>query len=133
MIIAPRASANYVQVIAKNSFDLDKNQWVTIQKKERVIEKKEIKKIEISNRFIFTRQGDIDRMPEEDLILKLNLEIRRLKNMSKSVEAIKILYLGKKAIFVFLSDKSDVNELINKYRDRLIKIVETVDVLVINV
>ena len=34
-------------------------------------------------------------------------------------------------IFVFLSDKSDVNELINKYRNRLIKIVKTVNVLVI--
>ena len=53
--------------------------------------------------------------------------------MPKSVKAIKMLYLGRKAIFVFLSDKLDVNELVNKYRDRLIKIVKTVDVLVIGV
>ena len=52
--------------------------------------------------------------------------------MPKSVKAIKMLYLGRKAIFVFLSDKSDVNELVIKYRDRLIKIVKTVNVLVIN-
>ena len=79
------------------------------------------------------RQGDIDRIPEENLILELNIEIRRLEGMPKSVKTIKILYLGKKAISVFLSDKSDVNELINKYRNRLIKVVKTVDVLVIGV
>ena len=52
--------------------------------------------------------------------------------MSKSIKAIKILYLGKKTISVFLSDKLDVNELVNKYRNRLIKIVKTVNVLVIS-
>ena len=36
------------------------------------------------------------------------------------------------AIFVFLSNKSDVNELVNKFRDRLIKIIKTVNVLVIS-
>ena len=82
---------------------------------------KKIKTVKISNRFIFIRQGDIDRISEKNLILKLNIKIKRLKNMPKSVKTIKILYLGKKAISVFLSDKSDVNELVNKYRDRLIK------------
>ena len=53
--------------------------------------------------------------------------------MPKSVKTIKILYLGKKTIFVFLSDKSDVNELVNKYRNRLIKIVKIVNVLVTDV
>ena len=130
---APRASASYVQIIAKNSSDLDKNQWVTVQKKGRVIEKKEVKKIKISNRFMFIRQGDIDRMPKKDLILKLNIEIRRLKSVSKSVKTIKMSYLGKKAISVLLSDKSDVNELVNKYRNRLIKIVKTINVLVTDV
>ena len=94
--------------------------------------KKKTKKAEISNRFIFIRQGDIDRMPEKDLILELNIEIRRLKGVPKSVKTIKILYSGKGAIFVFLSDKLDVNELVNKYRNRLIKIVKMVNVLVIN-
>ena len=70
-------------------------------------------------------------MPEKDLILELNIEIRRLKGVPKSVKAIKISYLGRGAIFIFLSDKSDVNELVNEYRDRLIKIVKMVDVLVI--
>ena len=51
--------------------------------------------------------------------------------MPKSVKAIKILYL-KKTISVLLSNKSDVNELVNKYRDRLIKIVKTVNILVID-
>ena len=50
--------------------------------------------------------------------------------MPKSVKAIKILYLEKKAISVFLSDKSDANELVNKYRNRPIKIVKTINVLV---
>ena len=80
---------------------------------------------------IFTRQGDTDRIPEEDLILELNIEIRRLEGVPKYVKTIKILYLEKKAIFVFLSDKSDVNELVNKYRNRLIKIVKIINVLVI--
>ena len=69
-------------------------------------------------------------MSEEDLILELNIEIRRLKGVPKSVKAIKVLYSGKEAISVFLSDKSDVNELVNKYRNRLIKVVKIVDVLV---
>ena len=81
---------------------------------------------------MFIRQGDIDRIPEEDLILKLNIEIKRLKNVPKSVKTIKILYLKKEAISVFLSDKSDANELVNRYRNRLIKIVKIIDVLVIS-
>ena len=81
---------------------------------------------------MFIRQGDIDRISEEDLILKLNIKIRHLKGISKSIKTIKMLYLGKKVISVFLSDKSDVNELVNRYRDRLIKIIKTVNVLIIN-
>ena len=69
-------------------------------------------------------------MPEKDLILELNIKIRRLKSVPKSVKTIKILYLGKEAISVLLSNKSDVNELVNKYRNKLIKIVKTVNVLV---
>ena len=80
---------------------------------------------------MFIRQGDTDKMPEKDLILELNIEIRRLESVPKSVKTIKILYLEKGAIFVLLSDKLDVNELVNKYRDRLIKIVKTVNVLII--
>ena len=53
--------------------------------------------------------------------------------MPKSVKTIKILYSKKGAISVFLSDKSDANELVNKYRNKLIKIVKMVDILVINV
>ena len=70
-------------------------------------------------------------MSEKNLILELNIEIRRLKGVPKSVKAIKMLYLRRKTIFVLLSDKLDVNELVNKYRDRLIKIIKTVNVLVI--
>ena len=123
------APASYVQIIAKNFSDLDKSQWVTVQKKEKAI-KKETKRAEISNRFIFIRQGDIDRIPKNYLILKLNIKIRRLKSIPKSVKAIKISYLEKEAISVLLSNKSDVNELVNEYRDRLIKIVKIVNVLV---
>ena len=82
--------------------------------------------------FIFIRQGDTDRMPEKDLILELNKKIRRLEDMPKSIKAIKMLYSEKKAISVFLSNKSDVNELVNKYRNRLIKAVKIIDVLIIN-
>ena len=50
--------------------------------------------------------------------------------MPKSVKTIKILYLEREAISVFLSNKSNVNELVNKYRNKLIKVVETINVLV---
>ena len=72
-------------------------------------------------------------MPEKDLILKLNIEIRRLKNVPKSIKTIKMLYIRRGTIFVFLSDKLDVNELVNRYRDRLIKVVKTVNVLITGV
>ena len=94
--------------------------------------KKETKKTEISNQFIFTKQGDTDRIPEKDLILELNIKIKRLEDVPKSVKTIKILYLEKKTIFVFLSDKSDVNELVNKYRNKLIKIIKMINVLIIS-
>ena len=71
-------------------------------------------------------------MPKKDLILELNIKIRRLKGVPKSIKTIKILYLEKKTISVFLSDKSDVNELVNKYRKRLIKVVKMVNVLIID-
>ena len=80
---------------------------------------------------MFIRQKDIDRMPKKDLILELNIKIKRLEDVPKSVKTIKILYLEKGAISVLLSDKSDVNELVNGYRDRLIKIVKIINVLVI--
>ena len=132
MMTASRAPASYVQVIAKNSSDLNKSQQVTVQKKGKIIKKKEAKRTEISNRFIFIKQEDIDRIPEKDLILELNIEIRRLEGVPKSVKTIKILYSGKKTISVFLSDKSDVNELVNKYRNRLIKVVKMINVLITN-
>ena len=80
---------------------------------------------------MFIRQENTDKISEKDLILKLNIEIRRLKDMPKSVKTIKILYSGKRTISVFLSDNSDANELVNKYRNRLIKVVKTINVLVI--
>ena len=57
---------------------------------------------------MFIRQGNIDRIPEKDLILELNIEIRRLKGVPKSVKTIKMLYIGKETIFVFLSDSVTV-------------------------
>ena len=39
----------------------------------------------------------------------------------------------KGVILVFLSDKADAHELLNKYRNRLIKIVKAVNILVINI
>ena len=132
MMTAPKAPASYVQVTAKNSSDVDKSQWVTVQKKGKTTEKKEIKNTKISNRFIFTGQEDTDKMPKENLILELNIEIRRLKGIPKSIKTIKILCLGRKAISVFLSDNSDANELINKYRNELIKVVKIVNVLIIS-
>ena len=72
-------------------------------------------------------------MPEEDLMLELNTEIRRLEGVPQSVKAIKVSYSEKGAISVLLSDRSDVNELLIRHRDRLIKAVRAVDVLVTSV
>ena len=40
-----------------------------------------MKKVETSNRFIFIRQGRSDRMPEIDLILELNIKIKRIEKI----------------------------------------------------
>ena len=72
-------------------------------------------------------------MPEKDLILELNTEIRRLKKMLQSVKTIKILYSEKKAISILLSDRSDVNKLLIRYRDRLIKAIKAVNILITNI
>ena len=53
--------------------------------------------------------------------------------MPKSIKTIKILYLEKEAISVFLSNKSKANELVNRYRNRLIKIIKTINVLITDV
>ena len=66
-------------------------------------------------------------------MLELNTEIKRIERISQTIKAIKISYSGKKSISIFLSDKSDVNELLNGYKDRLIKTVKVVDILVIKV
>ena len=72
-------------------------------------------------------------MPEADLMLELNTEIRRIEGVPQTVKAIKVSYSGKGSISVFLSDKSDVNELLNGYKNRLIKAVKVVNILVIGV
>ena len=98
--------------------------------------KKEIKKIKTSNRFIFTRQGGSDKIPKTDLMLELNTKIRRIERISqtiKTIKTIKISYSRKKSISIFLSDKSDVNELLNGYKNRLIKAIKAVDILIIGI
>ena len=72
-------------------------------------------------------------MPEADLMLKLNIEIRRIEGIPQTVKTIKISYSGEKSISILLSDKSDVNELLNGYKDRLIKAVKAVNILIIGV
>ena len=53
--------------------------------------------------------------------------------MSQSVKAIKILYSEKKTISILLSDRSDVNKLLIRYRDRLIKAIKAVNILITNI
>ena len=72
-------------------------------------------------------------MPEADLILELNIEIKRIVKVFQTVKTIKISYSGKSSISVFLSDKSDVNKLLNGYKDKLIKAIKTVNILIIEV
>ena len=72
-------------------------------------------------------------MPEADLILKLNIEIRRIEEVPQTIKTIKISYSEKRSILILLSDKSDVNELLNGYKNRLIKAVKIVNMLVIEV
>ena len=82
---------------------------------------------------MFIRQERLDRISKTDLMLELNIEIRRIEKISQTVKAIKISYLEKGSISVFLSDKSDANELLNGYKDRLIKAVKVVNMLIIGV
>ena len=49
------------------------------------------------------------------------------------MKTIKISYSGKGSISIFLSDKSDVNELLNGYKDKLIKAVKVINILIIEV
>ena len=49
------------------------------------------------------------------------------------MKAIKISYSGKESISVLLSDISDVNKLLNGYKDRLIKAIKAVNILIIEV
>ena len=72
-------------------------------------------------------------MPETDLILKLNIEIRRIEGVPQTIKTIKISYSRKGSISIFLSDKSEVNELLNGYKDRLIKAVKAVNMLITEV
>ena len=82
---------------------------------------------------MFTKQEGSDRIPETDLILELNIEIRRIEEVLQTIKAIKISYSGKGSISVFLSDKSNVNELLNGYKDKLIKAVKIINILIIGI
>ena len=66
-------------------------------------------------------------------MLELNTEIKRIERVPQTVKTIKISYSKKESISIFLSDKSDVNELLNGYKNRLIKTVKTVNILIIGV
>ena len=72
-------------------------------------------------------------MSEENLILELNTEIKRLEKISQSIKTIKILYSKKRTISVLLSNRSDVNKLLIRHRNRLIKAVRAVDILITNI
>ena len=49
------------------------------------------------------------------------------------MKTIKVSYSGKESISIFISDKSDVNELLNGYKDRLIKTIKVINILIIKV
>ena len=82
---------------------------------------------------MFIRQGGSDRISKTDLILKLNIEIRRIEEVPQTVKTIKISYSEKKSILIFLSNKSDVNELLNGYKNRLIKAIKIINMLIIGI
>ena len=66
-------------------------------------------------------------------MLELNIEIRRIEEVPQTVKTIKISYSGKGSISILLSDKSNVNKLLNGYKNKLIKAVKVVDMLIIRV
>ena len=66
-------------------------------------------------------------------MLELNTEIRRIERVLQTVKTIKISYSEKGSISVLLSDKSDANELLNGYKNKLIKAVKIVNMLIIGV
>ena len=64
---------------------------------------------------------------------ELNIEIKRIEEIPQTIKTIKISYSKKESISVFLSDKSDVNELLNGYKNRLIEAVKAINMLVIGI
>ena len=61
------------------------------------------------------RQAGAERMPEANLILELNMGIRSLEGVPRSVKVIKMLYFKRGAISVLLSERSNAEELITRY------------------
>ena len=72
-------------------------------------------------------------MPVADLMLELNTGIRSLEGVPRSVKAIKVSYSERGAISVLLSERSNAEELITRHRDRLIKAIRTMDVIITGV
>ena len=72
-------------------------------------------------------------MPEADLMLELNTGIRNLEGVPRQVKAIKVSYSEKGVISVLLSERLNAEELVARHRDRLIKVIKTVDVAVTGV
>ena len=59
--------------------------------------------------------------------------IERIPQTIKKIKTIKLSYSGKKSISVLLSDKSEANELLNRYKDRLIKAIKVINMLITRV
>ena len=66
-------------------------------------------------------------------MLKLNTKIRRIEKVTQTMKTIKISYSEKRSISILLSNKSDVNELLNGYKNKLIKAVKIINILIIKV
>ena len=63
-------------------------------------------------------------------MLELNIKIKRIKEVPQLIKTIKMSYSIKKTILILFLDKIDAHELLNKYRNRLIKIVKAINILI---
>ena len=87
----------------------------------------------ISNRLIFIRPFGTRKMEEVNIMFELNMKIKKLERVLSSIKMVKVLYFKKKAILVFLLEDLNAEELIVKNQDKFIKVVKSVNIIIIKV
>ena len=70
---------------------------------------------------------------EKRFYVRAKYRVQIFKKYTNLVKMIKILYLKRGTVLVFFVNKQDVNKLINKYYNKLIKVIKLVNVIIIEI